>query len=94
MTELFKNVPVDDDTRIIFEQLGCLGEYDVLYQNWCWDGITAESFIFINDDVLTLDDAGIEKVVRESPMCDLGSSMTIKRTDVGFVFANFNFRTE
>ncbi|MEO1945164.1 MAG: hypothetical protein ABGY11_12755 [Candidatus Thioglobus sp.] len=94
MTRLFENVPVEDDTTIISEQLACLGEYDVLYQKWCWDGITAESFIFINDDVLKLDDVRIEKIVRDSPMCDLGSGVTIKRTDLGFVFVNFNFRTE
>lgn len=47
----FENVPVEEDTKIIFEQEATLGEYEVLYQKWFWDGISAESIIFANEDV-------------------------------------------
>jgi hypothetical protein len=34
MTNKFKNVSVEQDTKIIFEPQAKLGEYDVLYQKW------------------------------------------------------------
>ena len=32
------------------------GDLDIVYQKWSWDGITAESIIFLNEDVKTIDD--------------------------------------
>ena len=40
--EKFNKVPVEKDTKILFEQKATLGEYEVLYQKWFWDGITAD----------------------------------------------------
>jgi len=87
----FSNVPVEDDTAILCSLECKLGEMDVLYQQWIWDGITAESFIFINDDVAMLSDAELEKETRSSPMMKSDSGITIKRDDSGFTFVNFNF---
>ena len=89
----FKNVPIEEDTRIIFQQEMKFGEYDVLYQTWTWDGISAESIIFSSEDIPELKDQEIEKQVRASPICKKGSSITIKRTDSGYTFINFNFET-
>ncbi len=52
MASKFERVPVEEDTKIIFQQEAILGEYDVLYQKWYWDGITAESIIFANEEML------------------------------------------
>ena len=89
----FSNVPVEDDTAILVSQEVKLGERDILYQKWSlvWDGITAESFIFASDDVVKMTDAELEKEARTSPMINRDSSITIKRSDSGFTFANFNF---
>ena len=46
MNAKFTNVPKDDDTRIVFEKEAVLDGVDVLYQNWIFDGIRAESLIF------------------------------------------------
>ena len=90
----FSNVPVEDDTKILVSLENKLGERDVLYQKWFWDGITAESFIFVSDDVVTLSDADLEEEVRTSPMVKTGTSITVNRADCGFVFVNFNFVTD
>jgi len=39
MNEKFKNIPVDDDTKIIFESTMKFEENDILYQKWFWDGV-------------------------------------------------------
>ena len=57
--EKFSNVLVEDDTTILFSLECKLGERDILFQKWLWDGITAESFIFVSDDVADLTDAAL-----------------------------------
>lgn len=90
----FKNVPIEKETTILFEKRVTFGEYDALYQKWFWDGITAESIIFANEDVAELTDKEIEAKVKTSSLLNEGSSVTLKRSDSGFTFVNFNFVTE
>jgi len=90
----FKNVPVEEDTKIIFREESILGEYEVLYEKWFWDGISAESIIFANEDVAELKDNEIESIVKKSPLLKKGSSMTLTRSESGFTFVNFNFEAE
>ena len=91
MCEKFNSVPVEDDTKIIFQLECSFGKYDVLYQKWFWDGIMAESIIFDGEDVSELNDKEIEAELRESPLIKTNSSITIKRSESGFTFVNFNF---
>ena len=91
MSEKFNSVPVEDDTKIIFQLECSFGKYDVLYQKWFWDGIMAESIIFDGEDVSELNDKEIEAELRESPLIKTNSSITIKRSESGFTFVNFNF---
>ncbi len=93
MNKKFSNVPVEEDTRILFRKEARFGEYDVLYEMWSWEGITAESIIFANDDVEDMTDNELEQEVRKSPLVKKESEMTIKRLDAGFTFVNFNFET-
>lgn len=90
----FQNIPVEKDTKIIFQQEATLGQYEVFYQKWFWDGITAESIIFANEDVSELDDSEIEAEVRTSPLISQDSKITITRSESGYTFVNFNFETE
>jgi len=94
MNTKFEQVPVEEDTQIIFQQEAKLGEYEVLYQKWFWDGITAESIIFANDDVAGLEDGEIMDELRDSPLLQAGSKITLKRSESGFTFVNFNFESE
>jgi len=93
MSDKFLNVPVDEDTEILFQAEVKLGDYDVLYQKWYWDGITAESIIFADDDVEGMRDDEIEAEVRSSPIVEANSEITFKRSASGFIFVNFNFTT-
>ena len=90
MKNRFNTVPVETDTRILYQQEGKLDEFDVRYEIWRWDGIEAESIIFLNDDVSGLTEQEIEKIVRTSPIVKEGSVMTLNRS-TDFIFCNFNF---
>jgi hypothetical protein len=92
MNDKFKNLPVEEDTKIIFSSPMRWGELDIVYEKWVWDGITAESIIFLTEDVSTLDDAALEADIRNGPLVKADSQITIKRTDK-FTFVNFNFTT-
>jgi hypothetical protein len=91
MSEKFDSVPVDEDTRIRFRQKIRMGEFDVLYEKWSWEGILAESIIFADDDISGMTDEEIEQEARKSPAVKNGSEIKIKRSDAGFTFVNFNF---
>jgi len=88
----YQSVPIDDDTKILVSLENKLGERDVLYQKWFWDGITAESLIFVSDDVVSLNDNELKAEVRTSPLVK-SDSITISRSDGGYTFVNFNFVT-
>ena len=94
MKSKFKDVPVDENTTILFQQGVKLGNYDVLYQKWCWDGIVAESIVFANEDVKDLKDKEIEKLVKSSPIVKEDSKITLKHSDSGYIFVNFNFEIQ
>jgi hypothetical protein len=93
MTNKFNNVPVEQDTKIIFEQQAKLGEYDVLYQKWYWDGVTAESIIFADEDIVGVSDDEIQAEVKDTPLLSADSAITLKRSVSGFTFVNFNFES-
>ena len=93
MSKKFDSVPVDEDTIILCNQETHLGEYDVLHQIWKWDTIIAESIIFLDEKVLDLEDQDLEKMVKSSPFYKEGRT-TIKRSESGFTFINFNFESD
>lgn len=90
----FNAVPIEADTRIIFQEQTTLGEYDVLHQKWFWDGITAESIIFANEDIVAIENHDIEMQVRSFRNLAEDTSMTLKRSESGFTFVNFNFEAD
>ncbi|MFK5949693.1 MAG: hypothetical protein QM500_13100 [Methylococcales bacterium] len=91
MSNRFDSVPVENDTRILFRHEMKFGEYDILYEKWCWDGISAESIIFASEDVAGLSDKQLEFEVRSSPLLRHDTCVTVKSTESGFTFVNFNF---
>ena len=90
MNDKFENIPVEEDTKILFSSPMKWGELDIVYQKWNWDGINAESIIFLNEDVSEMDDEALEAEVREGPLVWKDSQVTIKRGE-NFTFVNFNF---
>ena len=93
MSDKFDNVPVDADTKIMTQVETKLGQYEILYQKWTWDGIIAESIIFVSEDISKLNAHEIEQEVRSSPMVKKDSKITMSKTDSGFTLVNFNFES-
>ena len=92
MTNKFKDVPLDNDTRVLFEEIIKLGEYEIMHQMWSWDGIKGESIIFDDDDIKDLSEEEIKEKVRSSPLVkDKESSMTFSQKGSGYTFVNFDF---
>ena len=48
----------------------------------------------VNDDVEKLTEDEIKEDVKTSPLVKEGSNITLKRSESGFTFVNFNFVTE
>ena len=92
MNEKFNDIPVEKDTRILISSPMKWGKLDIFFQKWNWEGIMAESVIFLSDDVKEMDDEALEAEVRPSPLVNIDSEVTITRGEK-FTFINFNFHT-
>ncbi len=90
MSNKFENIPVEEDTKILMSSPMRWGELDIVYQKWNWEGITAESIIFLTEDVKDMDDVALEDDARDGPLVQKDSQITIKRGEA-FTFVNFNF---
>jgi hypothetical protein len=91
MKEKFKDIPVEEDTKIILRFETKIEDYEVVYEKWYWDGIYAESIIFFNDDVAELNEEQIKnQVTQNTVLLKDNSQMTFKRLEK-HTFVNFNF---
>lgn len=88
----FAAVPLEKDTNILFELNATLDDYDVLYQMWSWDALTAESFIFLSSDITDLTDEEVKTLAKSSPMIKADSELTMVRHEDGYTIVNFNFK--
>ena len=88
----FTDVLVDEDTTVILEKIGTLDQYEVLYQAWSWDGINAESIIFLSEDVSDLSDEQLKALVKSSPLVNQESKLTVNDRSGKYSFVNFNFK--
>lgn len=91
MTNKFNNIPEDEGTRILNEEIVKIAQLDALHQKWVWEGTIAESLIFDEKDVKHLNDEELKKLVRSTSKVNPDSSLTISRSGSGYVFVNFNF---
>jgi hypothetical protein len=87
----FDNVPTEEDTAITLSLESKFGEYDVLYQQWIWDGIQANSLIFDNDDIADIELQSLIEEVRESDLVVNNNQEMTTRVLAHFTFINFNF---
>ena len=95
MTAKFSAVPAaDHEMCILNEEEIKLGDLDVLYQMWMWDGITAESLIFDNNDIVGMSDADIHTVINKSPRITTDSTVEITRSTSGYTFVHFSAAAE
>jgi hypothetical protein len=94
LSNKFTAVPIENGTNILFELNATLDDYDVLYQMWSWDGIMAESFIFLSLDISHLTDEEVQTLAKSSPMIKNDSELTMVRHEDGYTFVNFNFKVD
>ena len=94
MNNKFTAVPIEQDTNILFQLNATLEDFDVLYQVWSWDGVTAESFIFLSSDISDLTDDEVKTLAKSSPMIKADSEFTMVRHEDGYTFVNFNFKAD
>jgi hypothetical protein len=87
----FDNVKTDNDTVITLNLETMFGKYDVLYQQWVWDGIQGYSFIFDNNDVSGIDLDTLIDEVRISPLVKDASKEITSKVAEQYTFINFNF---
>lgn len=91
MSTKFDAVTIEEDTKVLFQTTANFGEYEVLYQKWRWEGITAESIIFVTDDIAEIGDENLLEEIKASPLVQGDSQVTVSRSDAGYTFFNFNF---
>lgn len=89
--EKFDDVPVEEDTIIKHSEVISIGGFDSLYQRWVWEGITAESLIFMETDVEDISDQGLVDIVNDAGMLKGDKATTIVRNSNGYTFLNMNF---
>ncbi|MEA3418888.1 MAG: hypothetical protein U9Q90_05760 [Campylobacterota bacterium] len=82
LSEKFRGIPVDVDTRIRARYEIKIGSYDAVHEKWVWDGIYGESYIFFNEDIKDLSEADVLKLSNKEG--------TYKKID-RYTFVNFNF---
>jgi len=88
---VFENVPIEEDTNILQQEEKTIGNFRVLWQKWFWDGIKAESVIFITEEVINLSDEDLSDLVQKN--VPTTSATTISQSQSGYTFVNYNFET-
>jgi len=84
----FNNITADEDT-VITSSIECkYGEYDVLYQQWIWDGITPASLIFCNVDITDTTVEDLINDVRKSPLVTDTTKEITQKVGEEFTFIN------
>lgn len=84
----FNNITADEDI-VITSSIECkYGEYDVLYQQWIWDGITPASLIFCNVDITDTTVEDLINDVRKSPLVTDTTKEITQKVGEEFTFIN------
>jgi hypothetical protein len=94
MNNKFNSIPTDPDTATYFNSNAKLGDYNVKFEKWSWDGIIGNSIIFYEKDVKDLSNEEIKTLVKSSAVYKPDSGIVVKHSESGYVFANFNAEME
>lgn len=89
--ELFAARNIDEDTRILATEYRHEEGYDLLVEEWFFDGIRGRSLIFLAVQVKGLRDAEIEMLAKKILHLSEDVQSTYKR-EKDFVYFNFDFR--
>ena len=91
MNDKFKNIPTEDDTHVIIRLDIKVGELDAVYESWHWEGVNADSIIFLTEDI-KLSDIEFNKILSDLKIIGDLSKITVKESGE-YTFVNFNFET-
>lgn len=84
----FENLETDSDTEILWREVTTVGNYDVMVENWKWEGLKGNSLIFVSEDVKHLSEAELKNIAKE--FINGYDKITLTRGD-DFTFMNYNF---
>jgi hypothetical protein len=87
----FDHVKNETGTVIVMSFETKFGEYDVLYQQWIWDGIKAMSLIFDNNDIAVIELSLLIGEVRNSSIVSDNTQQLTSSSEEQYTFINFNF---
>jgi hypothetical protein len=87
----FPNVPADEGTRILSEKKMEIDSIPALFQKWSFDGITAYSAIFRDEDVVGYGDEELFQKIKDNIDVGPDTRRTIVRGEAGYTLVNFKF---
>jgi hypothetical protein len=95
MNEKFQNIPLDDDTLILFESPMKMGDLDCVFQTWRFDNIQGSSLIFYSSDLEFKSHDELKTWVSESEIIQNKEKITLSTdpNDHPYTFVNFDFKT-
>jgi hypothetical protein len=88
----FANVPIDSDTTIVSQHQVTVQGISALHQHWRWDGVCAQSLIFVAEDIAQLSPEELKTMLLKAGLLQLDQSITTSTTTNGYAFVNFNFQ--
>ena len=92
MKNKFKDIGIEKDTKMLYEQEISINNIKAVHQKWQWEAVNAESFIFFNGDIKDLGEQELVHLAKSSPLYK-GTSFTHTKGDI-YTFINFNFKTK
>ncbi len=90
--KLFKDVPVEDETRLFLMETENHEGYDVRVEGWEAEGFVGRSLVFKAEAVDQLDDVALRDLCRRHPSCpkdEKDDGFTISRDRRDYTFVNF-----
>jgi hypothetical protein len=88
----FSQVPVESDTTIFHQEIFTVEDYDARWEQWGWNGIKAETLVFIETQLAGMSDNALKGMVQADPRFTTSGPITLTRDNNGYAFVNFNFQ--
>lgn len=90
MNNIFENLCVDKDTKILSREQIKVKNYDVMLEKWSWDGLIGHSAIIPEQQIKAMGDDKIQEYFIQELAIE--GKVTISRGKSGFVYLNYGFK--
>lgn len=87
--ERLRHVPPDEDTIIRSVDFATVNGIPVRFETWLFDDMTGRSAIFLSEDVATMTNAEIVRMLRDAGV-DVSGTVTFSRRET-FCCVSFDF---